>query len=73
MGELGRKVPAVAEALKQGLFTVTKTHQICSCIAIDQAYKQNNAMVKDDRGAVGLTASARALCRCMLSSPEINF
>ena len=72
MGEVGRKAPAVAEAFKQPLFTaVTKTHQICSCIAIDQAYKQNDAVFKDDRGAVGLTENARALCRCMLSSREI--
>ena len=73
MGELGRKAPAVAEAFKQGLFTVTNTHQICSCIAINQAHKQNDAMVKDDTGAVCLTENARALCRCMLSSPEMNF
>ena len=53
MRELDSKAPAVAEAFKQGLFTVTKTRRRFSCIAIDQAHEQNNAMVKDDRGAVG--------------------
>ena len=28
-------------------------------------------MVKDDRGAVGLTENVSALCRCMLFSPEM--
>jgi len=71
MPKLGRKAPVVAEAFKQRLFTVTKTHQMCSCLAIDQALEQNNAMVKDDRGAVGLTENVSALCRCMLFSPEM--
>ena len=71
MRELDSKAPAVAEAFKQGLFTVTKTRRRFSCIAIDQAHEQNNAMVKDDGGAVGLTENASALRRWMLSGPEM--
>ena len=51
--------------------TVTKTRRRFSCIAIDQAHEQNNAMVKDDGGAVGLTENASALRRWMLSGPEM--
>ena len=71
MCELDKKAPEVAEAFKQGLFTVTKTTQRFSAIAIDQAHEQNNAMVKGDGGAVGLTENASALRRWMISGPEM--
>ena len=40
-------------------------------MAIDQAHEQNNAMVKGDGGAVGLTENPNALRRWMLSGPEM--
>ena len=40
-------------------------------MAIDQAHEQNNAMVKGDGGAVGLTENPSALRRWMISGPEI--
>ena len=46
MLDLGEKAPGVAEAFKQGLFTIAKTDVRFSAIAIDQAHEQNNAMVK---------------------------
>jgi hypothetical protein len=71
MRELEKKAPEVAESFKQGSFTVTKTTRIFSAIAIDQAHEQNNAMVKGDGGAVGLTENAKALRRWMISGPEM--
>ena len=40
-------------------------------MAIDQAHEQNNALVKGDGGAVGLTEDVQALRRWMISGPEI--
>lgn len=71
MRDLGEKVPGVAEAFKQGLFTIAKTDARFSAIIIDQAHKQNNAMVKGEGGAVGLTENPSALRRWMLSGPEV--
>ena len=42
-----------------------------SGIAIDQAHEQNNASVKGDGGAVGLTENPAALRRWMVSGPEM--
>ena len=42
-----------------------------SAIAIDQAHEQNNAHVKGDGGAVGLTENPSALRRWMVSGPEM--
>ena len=42
-----------------------------SAIAIDHAHKQNNAVVKGDGGAIGLTQNPRALLRRMVAGPEI--
>ena len=71
MRELHKKAPQVEEAFKEGLFTVVKTRRRFSAIAIDQAHEQNNAMVKGDGGAVGLTENSNALRRWMLSGPEM--
>jgi hypothetical protein len=71
MRVLGDQAPSVAQALNQGLFAVSKTLRRFSAIAIDQAHEQNNAMVKGDGGAVGLTENPNALRRWMLSGPEM--
>ena len=41
-------------------------------MAIDQAHEQNNAMVKDNGGAVGLNENPGALRHWMVSGPEIS-
>ena len=71
MRSLEQLVPHVASEFKKGLFTVKKTPKRFSSIAIDQAHEQNNAMVKGDGGAVGLTENPNALRRWMLSGPEM--
>ena len=68
---LGEMAPDVASVFHKGLFTVHKSPKRFSAIAIDQAHEQNNAMVKGDGGAVGLTENPSALRRWMLSGPEI--
>ncbi|KAI9527353.1 hypothetical protein NQZ68_030800 [Dissostichus eleginoides] len=50
---------------------VKKTTCSFSAIAFDQAHKQNNASVKGDSDAVGLTENPAALRRWMLSGPEM--
>ena len=50
---------------------VQKTTRSFSAIAIDQAHKQNNAIVKGDGGAVGLAENASAL-HWMVSGPEMT-
>lgn len=40
-------------------------------MALDQAHKQENAIVKGEGGAVGLTGNPSALKRWMIAGPEI--
>ncbi len=63
--------PDVALQFKQGKFAVNKTSKNFSSIPIDHAHEQNNALVKVDGGAVGLTGNPSALRRWMVSGPEI--
>ncbi|CAB3987554.1 Hypothetical predicted protein [Paramuricea clavata] len=50
---------------------VKKTTRRFSAISIDQVHEQNNALVKGDGGAVGLTENPAALHRWMVSGPEM--
>ena len=59
--------PQIYEEFRKGHFTVQKTNHSFSKIALDHAHEQNNAIVKDDGGAVGLTESPAALQRWMVS------
>jgi len=40
-------------------------------MAIDRTHEQNNEMVKEDGGVVGLTQNQAALCRWMVGGPQI--
>jgi len=42
-----------------------------SAIAIDHVHEHNNAVVKGDDGAIGLTQNPRTLLRWMVAGPEI--
>lgn len=44
---------------------------VFSSIPIDQAHEQNNACIKGDGGAVGLTDNPSALRRWMVAGPEV--
>lgn len=72
MSSLERQLPDVHNEFMKGKFVVSKTYNKFSSIAIDQAHEQNNAVVKRDGGAVGITENAAALRRWMLSGPEIS-
>ena len=47
--------PTVFDEFKKENFVVRKTARRFSAIAIDQDHEQNNAAVKGDGGAIGLT------------------
>ena len=66
-----KRLPQTYAYLLNGGFTVQKTFKVFSAIAIDQAHEQNNAMVKGDGGAVGLTENPATLQRWMISVPEV--
>ena len=61
MRALPQTAPDVARTFDDGFFTVNKSSKRFSAIAIDQAHEQNNAIVKGDGGAVGLTENPSAL------------
>ncbi len=63
--------PNIYEEFMKGNFTVKKSKHAFSAIAIDHAHEQNNASVKGDGGAVGLTENPSALRRWMVSGPEM--
>ncbi len=63
--------PDVYGEFLKGKFTVKKTTHSFSAMAIDQAHEQNNASVKGDGGAVGLTENPAALQRWMVSGAEM--
>ena len=42
-----------------------------SAIALDQAHEQENAVVKGEKGAVGLAGNPAALRRWMIAGPEV--
>ena len=71
MVELPKKHPDIYRQFCNGHFTVQKTKRVFSAIPIDQAHEQNNACVKGDGGAVGLTDDPSALRRWMVAGPEI--
>ena len=68
---LHHKHRGVIAEFRKGNFVVKKTTHVFSGIAIDQAHEQNNASVKGDGGAVGLTENPAALRRWMVSGPEM--
>ena len=70
MLELPKKHPDIYRKFCNGHFTVQKTKRVFSAIPIDQAHEQNNACVKGDGGAVGLTDDPSALRRWMVAGPE---
>ena len=71
MVSLQKTPPEVHSEFLKGNFVVNKLTHEFSAIAIDQAYEQNNACVKGNGGAVGLTENITALRCWMVSGPEM--
>ena len=59
--------PSILEEFLVGGFVINKTGSPFSSIAVDHAHEQNNAIVKGNGGAMGLTE----LKRGMVAGPEI--
>ena len=71
MAQLPKTHPDIYEEFKAGHFTAQKTKRVFSAMPIDQAHEQNNACVKGDGGAVGLTENPSALQWWMIAGPEV--
>ena len=69
---LAEKHPDVAGKFNAGHFTAKKTTRAFSAMALDQAHEQNNACVKGDGGAVGLTKNPSAFRRWMIAGPGLS-
>ena len=66
------KHPGIFAEFCKGKFTVNKTQRPFSRTALGESHEQNNAWVKGDGGAVGLTENSSALLRWMVSGPEMS-
>ena len=62
---LKEKHPLVYDEFIAGKFVVQKTQRLFSMIALDQNHEQENAIIKGDGGAIGLTENPTALARWM--------
>ena len=63
--------PAIQHQFEvNGNWVVPKTAKRFSTIPIDQAHEQNNALVKGEGGAVGLTENPIAFRKWMVAGPE---
>ena len=63
--------PDVYRKFCSGAFTVHKSRHAFSAIALDHAHEQENASIKGDGGAIGLTESPSSLRRWMIGGPEL--
>ena len=61
-----------SQRASQRNFVVHKSRRDFSALAIDQAHEQNNAVIKGDGGAIGLTEDPGALRRWMVAGPEVS-
>ena len=71
MATLQTKLPEIFSHFVSGNFVIHKTQRKFSAISIDQAHEQNNALIKGDGGAVGLTENPAAFQRWMTAGPEL--
>ena len=68
---LSQKHPAILAEFHAGKFVVHKTCNNFSAMAIDQCHEQNNAVIKESGGAIGLMTDPGALRRWMVAGPEV--
>ena len=71
MASMADAHPITYAEFQKDHFVIHKSRKRFSAMAIDQAHEQNNAHVKGDGGAVGLTENPAALKRWMLAGPDI--
>ncbi|KAK3909702.1 Cis-prenyltransferase 4, chloroplastic [Frankliniella fusca] len=70
--ELPVKIPSLYAEFLKGKFTVHKSTRAMSGLGVDQAHEQNNRIVKEEGGAIGLTQNPTALRRWMVAGPEVT-
>ena len=63
--------PDVAKEFQQGKFVLAKSQRKLSLIAVDHCLEQNNGVMKDESGIVGLTQDANSLLRWAVADPEL--
>ena len=68
---LSQKHPEILAEFRAGKFVVHKTGNNFSAIAIDQCHEQNNAVIKESGGAIGLMTDPRTLRLWMVAGPEV--
>ena len=64
--------PGVCKYFSKGYFVVHKTTKLFSAIAFDHVHEQENANVKGEGGAVGLTENPSALRRWIVAGSELS-
>ena len=72
MCHLEKLHPAIHAHFLNSHFTVKKTGNAFAPMAIDQAHEQNNAAVKGEGGAVGITEIPSALKGWMICGPKME-
>ena len=70
--QIPSKYPTVFEEFKRGYFTVKNSNHLSSNIGVDQAYKQNNKLVKIDGGAIGNFENPQSLLRWSVAGPTVT-
>ena len=71
MSSLSQTHPDVAKEFQQGKFVVAKSQRKFSFIAVDHCHEQNNGVMKDEGGIIGLTQDANSLLRWAVVGPEL--
>ncbi|KAE8742640.1 hypothetical protein FOCC_FOCC011820 [Frankliniella occidentalis] len=72
LADLQAVAPELHIEFSKGNMFFPKTKRRFSCLGFDQVHEQNNALVKGDGGAVGLTEEPDDLRRWMLAGPEVQ-
>ena len=70
MCSLATTHPDVAQEFRNGKFVLAKSQRKFFLIAIDHGHEQNNGVMKNDGGIIGLTQDANALLRWAVAGPE---
>ena len=67
---LQNRHPSIYAKFCDGKFTANRSDRPFSRMSLDESHEQNNACVKEEGGAIGLTEKPKALLRWMVAGPE---
>lgn len=71
MCSLDTNHPDIAQEFRNGKFVMAKSMRKFSLIAIDHGHEQNNGVMKEEGGIIGLTQDVDALLRWAVAGPEL--